>query len=43
MVEGGKTAMQADDEVVAASQVKVLKRQTRHIQGKVGRFLSRAR
>lgn len=30
MVEGGKTAMQADDEVVAASQVKVLKRQTRH-------------
>lgn len=37
MAEGGKTAVQADDEVVAASQVKELKRQIRQLERLLGR------
>lgn len=37
MAEGGKTAVQADDEVVAANQVKELKRQIRQLERLLGR------
>jgi transposase len=37
MAEGGKTAVQADDEVVASGQIKDLKRQIRQLERLLGR------
>jgi transposase len=37
MAEGGKQAIQADDEVVAASEVRELKRQIRELERVLGK------